>query len=730
MAISDPLHLVSCPGDDRTARPPTAPPPEGPPSAAHSDAAAFCQQQLQAIARDNQLLQVRLGVATSLFAALRLKHAETASHSLRVTMMAATWAALLDMSPEQRDVVEVASLLHDVGKIGIPDQILLKPGPLDETEARIMQQHRRLGAEILRGSCASDEILAIVSHGGAWYDGSHGAAAGGEAIPLAARMLSIVDAFDAMTSDQVYRPALPQERAVQELYRHAGTQFDPGLVELFVHHLQRDHFRLREHVVGRWLHDLGAEQVNRFWHRRTHHDPSTDLAPLDPFFSQLVDNLRDAVVFIDATRRILRWNLGAERLTGIAASSVYQRRFLPSLLELREEDGRPVPDDDCPVLQVLRSGEQRLRRTLMRGRNGRSLTVELHAVPVSQGRGTLIGATVVLRDVSPELSLVARCQSLHELATRDPLTQVANRAEFDRVHERFVAAHLETMAPCALILADIDHFKAINDRYGHQAGDQVLKDFARLLKSMCRAGDLVARYGGEEFVMLCADCTAAAAVSRAEDIRRALSQLTHPALGNRSVTCSFGVTEIQPGDTTTSMLARADRALYQAKQNGRNRVVQLGTGIRGDADDRAAEHRDLGAQCNVLLQQELITYVPWTMAVEKLRGFVADHQATIVSSTPHHVRLKTGGGWFFRRSSDRQVPLYIDVYFDDPASNAARQSQGGPPMTRMRVTIALRRSRDRRRGAAAERARQLLASFKAYLMAVDPEVPADGDAAP
>jgi diguanylate cyclase (GGDEF)-like protein/PAS domain S-box-containing protein/putative nucleotidyltransferase with HDIG domain len=726
MAIPDQTHFASPPGDAPSVGTHAGPEADALRAVARGDAAAFCRQQLQWIARDNQLLQVRLGVATSLFAALRLKHAETASHSLRVTMMAATWAALLDMTPEQRDVVEVASLLHDVGKIGIPDQILLKPGPLNATEAQIMQQHRRLGAEILRSSCACDEILSIVTHGGAWYDGSRGTALAGEAIPLGARMLSIVDAYDAMTSDQIYRPALPQERAVQELYRHAGTQFDPALVELFVQHLQRDHFRLREEVVGRWLQDLRGDHINRFWHRGAYRSRSTDLAPLDPFLSQLVDNLRDAVVFVDATRRILRWNLGAERLTGIPCQSVYQRPFLPSLLELREEDGRPVHDDDCPVLQALRSGEQRLRRALMRGRNGRPLTVELHVVPVSQGRGTLLGATVVLRDVSPELSLVARCQSLHELATKDPLTQVANRAEFDRVHERFVAAHLETLAPYALIVADIDHFKSINDRYGHQAGDEVLKDFARLLKSMCRAGDLVARYGGEEFVMLCADCTAAAAVSRAEEIRRAVSQMVHPALGNRSVTCSFGVTEIQPGDTPATMLARADRALYQAKANGRNTVVQLGTGIRNSSDDRSAQYHDATEHRNILLQRELVTYVPRAMAIEKLRGFVADQQASIVSSTPQHVRLKTGGGWFFRRSTDRQVPLIIDVHFDPPDQSPPRESEGRLVATRMRVAIALRRARDRRRSAAMERARQLLASFKAYLMAVEPETPAEG----
>ena len=128
------------------------------------------------------------------------------------------------------------------------------------------------------------------------------------------------------------------------------------------------------------------------------------------------------------------------------------------------------------------------------------MQVDLHAVPVVDKDGTTHGATIVLHDASPEASLEQRCQSLHERATKDPLTQVANRAEFDRTLEMFVAAHLERRLPCSLVICDIDHFKKINDTYGHPAGDEALKSFAALLKGYCRPGDLVARYGGEEFV--------------------------------------------------------------------------------------------------------------------------------------------------------------------------------------------------------------------------------------
>ena len=132
---------------------------------------------------------------------------------------------------------------------------------------------------------------------------------------------------------------------------------------------------------------------------------------------------------------------------------------------------------------------------------------------------------MLFHDASSETSLEQRCQSLHEKATKDPLTQVANRAEFDRVHAMFVAAHQQQQVPCSLMMCDLDRFKQVNDTYGHQAGDEVIKSLASLLKSSCRPGDLVARYGGEEFVVLCADCDNATAARRAEQIRKALSQI-------------------------------------------------------------------------------------------------------------------------------------------------------------------------------------------------------------
>jgi diguanylate cyclase (GGDEF)-like protein/PAS domain S-box-containing protein len=683
--------------------------------------------------QQNQLAQVRLGIASSLFTALRWKHEPTAEHCLRVALGCSSWALRMGLPESQRDEIEVAALLHDIGKIGVPDQMLAKPRPLSPQESAVMDGHWLMGGEILRKCCASISIQETVSYARAWYDGSKREfQRTGEQLPLGARMLSIVDAFDAMITDHVYRRALSRERAFNELFRYAGRQFDPELVQAFSELHEFDQSKLQETVSRRWLHELDAAAVNAQWRLNDASRPTIQPAPDAIFQQRLLDSMYDAVVFIDGNLRIVGWNHGAERLSGISRESVYQRDWLPSLLNLRDEHGDAIREADCPVTYAARSGAQWRRRLTIRGRGGESNAVDAHAVPVTANDGTLQGLTLVLHDVSPEISLEERCQSLHELATRDPLTQLANRAEFDRVIEVFVAAHLQSKVPCSLIIADLDHFKLVNDTYGHQVGDEVIQSFAGLLRASCRSGDLVARYGGEEFVMLCAGCDSAAVVRRAEELRRSFSELSQPGMGSRPATASFGATEIQPGDTPETMLRRADRALLTAKEEGRNKVVQLGSG--GDAIQPPMRLRwqKKSPGTEALIEQNLITEVPLSVSVEKLRGFVSDHHAKIESIEGSRVLLSIGGGpggLAFRRNTDRPTGFHLEVELAEertPDKTRESQTAGSVLRTKIHIVISPHQSRDRRRKPSTDRARQLLVSFRAYLMAC--EAPGEGDA--
>ena len=684
----------------------------------------------QIIAYENRLIESRLGVAAGLFSALRCKYAPTASHSLRVALGCSTWALATGMPAEERDCLEIAALLHDVGKIGVPDAVLLKPSSLSSDEAVAMDRHRVAGIDILRSFCGDGPIVDIVRNSTAWFDGSRSPSGlSGVDLPLGARMLSIVDAFDSMTTDHIYRRAMSRERALNELFYCAGTQFDPELVRQFAEVGSNE--RTQSEVTRLWLYALDPQNANAQWQfSPVAFTPAVSGAE-SLFERKLLDNMQDAVMFVDANLQITLWNHGAERITGIAASSVEHRKWLPELVGMRDERGRELLVLDDPVALTVKNGEQEILRAAIMGRNGRSVTVDIHAVPVAAPDGSLRGAAVLLRDASPQASLEKLCHSLHERATKDPLTQVANRSEFDRTHSMFVAAHLKRRLPCSLIVCDIDHFKNVNDTFGHQAGDEALKGFAALLKGFCRPGDLVARYGGEEFVILCADCNNATATQKADQIRKALSEMPIPAIGGKAITASFGVTEVQAGDTPETMLRRADRALYEAKERGRNIVVQLGSGINGDDEEKAKPVRGWwrsffgGGETGLLLEKWLVTAVPIKVTIEKLRGFVADHHAEIDSIDGDTVKLRIDGEKLSltRRTSDRSVAFLVELRLTEEAYENTN-SHGSARRTRIYVAIRPRRDRDRRRSDSFERARGVMASLKAYLVATETDAPA------
>ena len=698
---------------------------EAPAAAAVPDQAAApasIRDSVELLTFENQLVQVRLGLASSLFAALRAKHAPTAAHSVRVALSCSAWGAMLGQSDAERDVIEVGALLHDVGKIGVPDAVLLKPTKLTSDEFALIERHRHIGRDILRACCASDEVLRIVENSGAWFDGSReGYQFAGEALPLGSRLVAIVDAFDAMTCDQVYRRAMSRERALAELFEFAGTQFDPRLVQEFCDFVSGDQVKLQALVARRWLKDLLPDAASGLWHLASGPLLSSGGGIEALFHRKLLESMHDAVIFVDGSLRVVLWNRAAERLTGIPPASIEHKLWDPALVGLRDEQQKLITEADCPVIQAIKSGVQTLRRLSVTGRGGQRVEVDAHLVPVHGKNGVSHGAALLLHDASSQITLEQRVQTLHEKATRDPLTQVANRSEFDRIHATCVQSHLERQLPCSLVICDIDHFKRINDNYGHQAGDEVLIAFAALLRRHCRAGDLVARYGGEEFVLLCADCDNSTATRRAEQLRAELAELPMQALAGKAITSSFGVTELQSGDTPETMLRRADRALYQAKEAGRNTVVQLGSGIGSERPQPRASGWWAwlrGAAPGHLLQRTLATSMPLPVVVEKMRGFVADHFAQIQSISDKHVVLvfEGEGAPPARRTADRPAALVMEIHFEEFADDD-NPRQTGTLRTVAQVLLRPHSGRDRRRRDNLDHAQRLLASLRSYLVA-------------
>jgi HD-GYP domain-containing protein (c-di-GMP phosphodiesterase class II) len=172
----------------------------------------------------------------ALLAALDLRHPGTCRHAERVTDLALNLTAISSPQLAALDGVGHAYLLHDIGKLGIPDAILLKPGPLTPGETRIVRTHPRLGEELVRRLRFLSPLVrdVVACHHEHWDGGGYPRKLAGAGIPLAARIFAVVDAFDAMTHARPYRAALPAEEAVDEIERCSGTQFDPQVVSAFL----------------------------------------------------------------------------------------------------------------------------------------------------------------------------------------------------------------------------------------------------------------------------------------------------------------------------------------------------------------------------------------------------------------------------------------------------------------------------------------------------------------
>jgi diguanylate cyclase (GGDEF)-like protein len=169
-----------------------------------------------------------------------------------------------------------------------------------------------------------------------------------------------------------------------------------------------------------------------------------------------------------------------------------------------------------------------------------------------------------------QLELIEKNKLLEELSVTDTLTRLNNRLKLDQVLASEIHRHLRYGNVFALIMLDIDHFKAINDNHGHPVGDQVLVELAGLLIAETRKVDCVGRWGGEEFLIICPDTHLEGAVEFAEKLRQSIADHPFPAIGQ--ATASFGVCSARPGESVHQMVTRADEALYRSKNNGRNRV--------------------------------------------------------------------------------------------------------------------------------------------------------------
>lgn len=285
----------------------------------------------------------------------------------------------------------------------------------------------------------------------------------------------------------------------------------------------------------------------------------------EAFLSAITQSTIEAIVMLNEKERVVFWNPAAEKLFGYSAEEVMDKNLhdlfiknKESLEKFKNDFRRFQLDGTCAHLQKVTEFKTKNNAEDM-------LNIELSLTSIKLGGGYY--AIGVMRDIGERKKTE---EAIYLLTITDPLLKIYNRRYFTQKLEEEIERVKRTKAGFSLIMMDIDHFKTINDDFGHQIGDQVLLGLAETIKQRIRKTDIFARWGGEEFVILLPDTNLENAVHLAEELRSNISSME--INGARRITASFGVTSYREGDTLDTITKRADDLMYEAKAAGRNCV--------------------------------------------------------------------------------------------------------------------------------------------------------------
>jgi len=297
------------------------------------------------------------------------------------------------------------------------------------------------------------------------------------------------------------------------------------------------------------------------------------MADKNDFYRNLIENLGEGVYFVDQERRITFWNKAAEKITGFDKKEVVGRRCMDQMLTHVDDSGCCLCVGSCPLSETIADGRERESEVYLHHKQGHRVPVRVRTTPIVDEAGKIIGAVELFTDNSRRIGLEERLAELERLALLDPLTHLPNRRYVETNLQGRFAELRRNDWPFGVLYIDIDRFKSVNDRHGHETGDRVLQLVARTLAANSRPFDVVGRWGGEEFITVVANSADVSRLSQmGERLRAMVAQSALREYPGLRVTVSVGAALANPDDTIETLLRRADEKLYQAKSSGRNKV--------------------------------------------------------------------------------------------------------------------------------------------------------------
>ncbi len=557
-----------------------------------------------------EVCALHLRTIEGLALAIDAKDHTTHQHLHRVRTYAVEIARVMGLSEEQIDGLRAAALLHDIGKLAIPDHIINKPGRLTPEEFEKMKIHPIVGAEILEKVAFPYPVAPIVRcHHEKWNGSGYPDGLKGEEIPLAARILAAVDCLDSLAADRQYRKALPLDEAMRRVSSESGVSFDPQVVSI----LEGCYTEL-ESLAVRTLDSVSvdsqsyAQTVQRgelpgagFELDRGHRASQTD------FLSSIASARQEAHTLFELSQDLGN-SLSLNESLSLVAMRL--RKLVPydSIVAFIRQGDMLLPEfvsgDNFRLLSSLAipigtglcgwvaenvrpivNGNPAVEPGFVHDPKNSAEPRSALAVPL-EGVGGLVGVLAlyqtepdaftndhlrILQVITARVALfienALKYREAESSATVDYLTNMANARALSIHLEQELARCKREHASIAVMVCDLDGFKQINDCYGHLAGDKVLKLFANLMKEVCRDTDYTARMGGDEFVIVAPNMTPASVGERALVLSAMAQRAGREVCGRDFLSLSLGAA-FYPEDGTDSekLLAEADREMYAVKQ--------------------------------------------------------------------------------------------------------------------------------------------------------------------
>ena len=560
---------------------------------------------------------LHLATIEALARAIDAKDQTTQSHIRRVQNYAAGLAKLVNLPEAEIQGVKTAALLHDIGKLAVPEHILSKPGPLTQEEFQKIRIHPQVGAEIIAGVPFPYPVAPLIlSHHERWDGKGYPQGLTAERIPIGARILTIVDYYDAVTTERPYHKALPHESAIGLLRHEAGRALDPKLVDKFVELLPQ---LMAEEAIA-----AAAERPAVL--KRPEPRPvesgttATGLVPggnTTTAFENIALAHREIYALYEIAQS-MGTSLGVADTMALISSKL--TKIIPwsgCALFLLQHDGETVKCRfatglDAPRLlnttlaigQGLAGWVARNRRTLVNadprvtfeaaGLGGETPLKSAIVSPLYVS-DTFIGCLALYhtqpnRFTEDHRRLIERVgeqagavihnsivfEQTQEDSLTDPLTSLPNRRSMFLHLSRELARAERLKSEVALLVMDVDEFKAINDNYGHHVGDYALREVAAALQTGLRSYDLCVRYAGDEFIIVLAECSREAAEAKRRELQERVSEIEIEARPGKKIRLNASAgASVFPHDGTTyeALLADADHRMYRDKAARRGQLA-------------------------------------------------------------------------------------------------------------------------------------------------------------